>query len=143
MTSVTDNNSEVIGLGEFESIANVCGAADIDSIANIVAEGAGNSSISKRVAGLVGKVGLHNRRRGGNAKTVMSVTEGLSRGRNGTHCVKGLVQDDCRAAQAAASYVGSWQGDPIGLVATKRPPTVALSRFQVETEGQQESPGRQ
>lgn len=39
--------------------------------------------------------------------------------------------------------MGSWQGDPIGTVATRRPPTVELSAAHEAGEGQQLSPGKQ
>ena len=61
---------------------------------------------------------------------------GLGGGSN-TDCSCGHTQFSCKILQTAASYCGSWHGDPRGTVATSLPSTELFSAAQEAGDGQQ------
>ena len=74
MTSVADNEANVVLLGKVNSSNHIVSRGDIDRIVNVVAHQTRAGLCSKGVTAVVGKVGLHDGRRGCNAIIVSFVS---------------------------------------------------------------------
>jgi hypothetical protein len=64
MAGITDNESDVVITGKIDSSNDLVAGRDIHGVVHVVPEAAGLGLGGERVTTLVGKVGLHHRRRG-------------------------------------------------------------------------------
>ena len=88
MTSVPNNETDVVGFGELNRSNDIGGRGDVDGVAHVVAEHASLRLGSERVTALVGKVGLHHGRRRHKAIPLTSAWF-INKGSGGPYCVCG------------------------------------------------------
>ena len=68
MAGVTDDKANVVLASKVHSSDDLIAGGDVDSVADVVAQRARLGLGRERITCLVGKVGLHHRRRGVKAK---------------------------------------------------------------------------
>lgn len=70
MASIADNETNVVTLGKVDGSNHIVGRGDIDRVVNIVAQETRAALEREGVTAVIGKVGLHDGRRGCDAVIV-------------------------------------------------------------------------